>query len=188
MVAANLRPMTNPASYLLVIGEREALAWILRERRMAFPETRRAEVDSLAVGDELLLLTTRGCFHNPTRDRTRVVAQASVTAPVLPLDPPVELVGRTFPRGCDLHLRSLAPYLSGVELAHLVPELAAFPDKANWSIRLRRPLVRLAEHDASVVRTQLAAIADEPRGDVLQEYLDRIKPVISRGMVQHLRK
>jgi hypothetical protein len=53
------------ASYLLVIGEREALAWVLRESRTAFPATRRAEVDRLAVGDELFLLTTRGCFHNP---------------------------------------------------------------------------------------------------------------------------
>jgi hypothetical protein len=46
----------SQASYLLLIGEREALAWILREARMAFPQRRRPEVDNVAVGDELLLL------------------------------------------------------------------------------------------------------------------------------------
>jgi hypothetical protein len=171
--------MGSQASYLLVIGEREALAWILREARMAFPQTRRAEVDSLAVGDELLLLTTRGCFHNPGRDRTRVIGRALVTTPVVPLDPPIELVGRTFTRGCELDITSLAPYLNGVELAEFVPRLNAFPDKANWSIRLRRPLVRLTAHDATLLRQELTPIAHEPPNSALQEYLNKIKPVAS---------
>jgi hypothetical protein len=76
---------------------------------------------------------------------------------------------------------SLAPYLSGVELAHLVPERAAFSDKENWPIRLRRPLVRLTERDATLVRKQLATITEVPPDHVLQEYLDRIKPVASRA-------
>jgi hypothetical protein len=173
--------MESKASYLLVIGEREALAWILREARMAFPQTRRAEVDGLAVGDELLLLTTRGCFHNPTRDRTRVIGRAMVTTPVVPLDPPIELVGRTFTRGCELDFTSLAPYLHGVELADLVPQLRAFPDKANWSIRLRRPLVRLTDQDAALVRRELTPIAHEPPNSALQEYLDKIKPVANQN-------
>lgn len=173
--------MGSPASYLLVIGEREALAWVLRKRRMAFPQTRRSEVDSLAVGDELLLLTTRGCFHNPGRDRTRVIGRASVTTPVVPLDPPVALVGRTFTRGCDLDITSLAPYLTGVELAELVPRLAAFPDKENWSIRLRRPLVRLTERDATLLRGGLGTVAERPPDAALQGYLERIKPVASQA-------
>lgn len=49
---------------------------------MAFPQRRRAEVDALAVGDELLLLTTRSCFHNPERDRTPVIGRAVVTVQV----------------------------------------------------------------------------------------------------------
>lgn len=168
------------ASYLLVIGEREALAWLLRESRMAFPTTRRAEVDRLAVGDELFLLTTRGCFHNPTRDRTRVVGRAVASSPVTRLDPPLELVGRTFTRGCGLQITSLAPYLTGVELADLVPELDAFPDKRTWSIRLRRALVALNQRDAAHLREHLQSVTlsvDAARS----EYLERIRPVRYRS-------
>ncbi|MFW6090784.1 MAG: hypothetical protein ACODAF_02850 [Actinomycetota bacterium] len=168
--------MDSRASYLAVIGEREALAWVLRESRMAFPATRRSEVDRLAVGDELFLLTTRGCFHNPSRDRTRVVGHTVVASPVVLLDPPVELAGRTFPRGCDLQLTALAPYLTGVELGALVPRLDAFPDAATWSIRLRRPLVALSRRDADLVAERLGTVAGPPQSS-LEGYLDRIKPV-----------
>jgi hypothetical protein len=168
--------MSARASYLLVIGEREALAWVLRESRMAFPATRRPEVDRLGVGDELFLLTTRGCFHNPARDRTRMIGRAVVTTPVVPLHPPLELVGRTFPRGCGLEMASLAPYLTGVDLADLVPRLDAFPDKTAWSIRLRRPLVALSGRDPALVRQRLDRVA-RPVDTTRAEYLDRIRPV-----------
>jgi hypothetical protein len=92
-----------------------------------------------------------------------------------------ELVGRTFTRGCDLDITSLAPYLKGVELAELVPQLAAIPDKANWSIRLRRPLVRLSEQDATLLRRALAIGAQRPPGATLEEYLDKIKPVAGQS-------
>jgi hypothetical protein len=169
--------MDRQASYLLVIGEREALAWILRERRMAFPETRRAEVDRLGVGDDLLILTTRGCFHNPSRDRTRVVGTAMVTTSVAPLDSPVAIAGRTFPRGCHLDINALTPYLTGVDLADLIPALESFPDKANWSIRLRRPLVALTEHDAELLHSELKGTAQEPPDSAIRGYLERIRPI-----------
>lgn len=168
--------MDPGASYLAVIGEREALAWVLRESRMAFPATRRSEVDRLSVGDELFLLTTRGCFHNPGRDRTRVIGRAVVATPVVPLDPPVELVGRDFPRACDLQLTALAPYLTGIELRRLVPYLDAFPDSTTWSIRLRRALVPLSERDAELLTERMGDVASAPE-DWLDGYLERIKPV-----------
>lgn len=88
---------TEPAAtYLLILSEREAVAWVLEKERMAFPARRRAEVD------RLILLTTRGCWHNPTRDRTRLIGTAEVTSPVRALDEPVTIAGRDFTRGCDL--------------------------------------------------------------------------------------
>ena len=71
-----------PQNYLLVIGERAALAWVLAEQQMAFPVLRRSQAMALEVGDELLIYTTRGCFHNPTRDAGRVMALASVATSV----------------------------------------------------------------------------------------------------------
>ena len=73
--------MAEPGGHLLVIGEREALVWVLSEQRMAFPAHRAAEAVALAPGGLLLIYTTRGCFHNPTRDRGRVVRERRWRAP-----------------------------------------------------------------------------------------------------------
>lgn len=165
--------MRDTRSYLLVIGEREALAWVLRESRMAFPPTRRAEVDRLSPGDELLIFTTRGCWHNPTRDRGRVIGRATVTSPVVVYDQAVEIAGREFTRGCGIEVHGLAPVGDGVELAPLVPRLEAFPSGNGWGIRLRRPLLELPAADAELLRNHLAALARDP-GVVTRGYLDRV--------------
>jgi hypothetical protein len=165
------------ASYLLVIGEREALAWILRESRMAFPATTRREVDRLRVGDTLFLLTTRGCFHNPGRDRTRVIGRATVTSEVAPLDPVPHIAGRDFPRGCDLEIYSLTPYLEGVELAPLVPRLGAFAGSTAWGMRLSRPLVLLSGGDDEVQIDRALRCVERSPDDVTPDYLARIRPV-----------
>jgi len=160
------------ASYLLVLGERRAIAWVLSEQRMAFPRTPRPEVNRLAPGDELLIYTTRGAFKNPTRDRGRIVGRAVVTSPVTELDPPVEFGERSFPRGCDLRIDSLAPWGTGPELGPLAPRLAAFPKPEAWSAYLRRPLVPLTPDDARLLAVELAAVAG-PRTDNLPGYLAR---------------
>jgi len=69
---------------------------------MAFPATRRSDVERLTVGDRLLLLTTRGCWHNPTRNRIRVIGEAEVATQVHAYDEPVTVAGREFTRGCEL--------------------------------------------------------------------------------------
>lgn len=149
-------------TYLTVIGDRVALAWVLTSGRMAFPATRRPEIEALEKGDELLLLTTRGCFRNPTRDRTRVIGLAVLRSAVTKVDQPIELIGRTFDRVCDIESKSLAPVLSGVELAPLVERLDAFPNKSAWSMWLRRPLLALPPGDANRLRTLLDKVAIEP--------------------------
>ena len=83
-----------PASYLVIIGDREPLAWVLSNQRMAFPGHRAQEVSALREGDEMLLYATRGCFRNPTRDRGRVIGRATATSVVRKLDPPLRLGGR----------------------------------------------------------------------------------------------
>jgi hypothetical protein len=87
--------------YLLVIGEAAALAWVLAEQRMAFPAFRRSEVMKLAIGDELFIYTTRECFHNPTRDVSRVIGLANVTSEVRDLDEPVVFGSAATPQ--DVH-------------------------------------------------------------------------------------
>lgn len=142
-------------SYLLVIGDAAPLAWLLRRERMAFPALRRSQAAALEIGDELFIYTTRGCFHNPTRDRGRVMGLALVGSDVHNLDEPVVFGERRYTSGCTLDIQGVAPLRDGVELGPLVPQLHAFPDPRTWSIRLRRPLVLLDDHDSALLKREV---------------------------------
>jgi len=169
------------AHYLLVIGDREALGWVLTEQRMAFPDFRRAEVRALAVDDVLFLYTTRGCFGNPTRDRGRVIAIGRVRSAVVELDEPVELANRRFPVGCDIEITEATAFSDGVELAPLVPELDAFTGAHDhWSVRLRRPLLRLTPRDADLLERRLAEHTRHPLDQVLPQYARWWQPAAAR--------
>lgn len=168
--------MADRSSHLLVIGEREALAWILRERRIAFPAGRGPTTKDLVAGDELFLVTTRGCYHNPARDRTLVIGIASAISNAEELTRPVEVAGRSFPWGCDIELTSLAPRGRGVEMARMVDDLDVFPKKHAWAATLRRAVVTLPPGDAPLLRRGLT---DEAGGLLpsIASYLETIRPV-----------
>jgi hypothetical protein len=142
-------------SYLLVIGDAEPLAWVLAEQRMAFTEGRRSQAAALEIGDELFIYTTRGCFRNPARDRSRVAGLALVKSDVHDLAEPVVFAERRYTLGCALDIQGIAPLRDGVELSPLVPQLHAFPDERTWSVWLRRPLLRLDEHDTALLKREL---------------------------------
>ncbi len=158
-------------SYLLVLGERDAIVWVLRGQRMAFPATSRAQVARLDVGDELFLYATRGAWHKPTRDRGRLIGHATVASPVRALDRPIEVAGRDFHSTCELTIDGVVPYPDGLELQPLVARLDAFPKPETWSIYLRRTLRELSESDARLLREKLrpllttreAALSTYPR-------------------------
>jgi hypothetical protein len=150
------------AAHLLILGDRDALKWVLRNERMAFEVHRRNDVSRLAVGDTLLIYTTRGCFHNPTRDRGRVIGRAVVTSPVESLQDSVVVMDREFKLGCTFELVALAPRDEGVVLADLVPRLGAFPNKRAWSARMRRPLLTLPPMDAALIEREFGQLVGEP--------------------------
>lgn len=148
-------------AYLLIVGDRDALGWILTASRTAFPSRNRAEVSALRAGDRLYLYTTRGCFKNPTRDRGRVIGTATVSSAVVALDDVPSFGGRTFPVGCQLRLGPVAPLHHGVDLAPIAPSLDAFARLgSNWSIGLRRPLVALKGSDAARLEGLLRPVVD----------------------------
>jgi hypothetical protein len=154
------------AAHLLILGERDALRWVLRTERMAFEGHRGNDVTRLAVGDTLFLYTTRGCYRNPTRDRGRVIGRAIVTSPVEPLEESVVVMDREFSLGCTFNLVALAPRHEGVVLADLVPRLVAFPIKRAWSARMRRPILTLPPKDAALIERELAALVREPSSTI----------------------
>ncbi|MBE3011893.1 hypothetical protein IL992_22220 [Microbispora sp. NEAU-D428] len=172
--------MKEPSSYLLILGDRQAIAWVLREQRMAFPPTVRSEITQVRPGDELLIYTTRGAYRNPTRDRGRIIGRAVVTTEVRRLDQPVHIAGRDYPTGCDLRIDRLAPWGSGVELQPLVARLDVFPNPAAWSIMLRRALLRLPADDAVLLRDLLAPLTGS-RDANLSGYLAQDRPPVSQS-------
>jgi hypothetical protein len=155
--------------YLVVLGDRDAIAWVLYEQRMAFPATRRPELERLADGDRLFLYATRGAWHNPTRDRGRIIGTATVAGPLRRRAEPIEIAGMQFHSECSLHVDGVVPYPGGVELQPLVPKLAAFPKPHAWSVYLRRALVALPEHDAALLERAVTPLLD-PREMALPTY------------------
>jgi hypothetical protein len=140
--------------FMLVIGDREPLAWILTNERMAFSRSR----SELAEGDRLFLYATRGCFRNPVRNRGRVIGEARVAGSVNLLPEPIVFGEKAFPFGCDLQITGLAARNTGPELRDMVSKLHRFPDPQTWSAQLRRVLVPLDAHDAAIVHNELAPL------------------------------
>lgn len=145
-------------SHLLILGDRDAIAWVVSRKRMAFTADRaRAASAAVRAGDELFLYATRGAFHNPTRDRGRVFGRAAARAAVEELARPVLLVGREFTHGFAFELDALAPPRLGVDISQLIPSLTTFPNKTGWATSLRRPLLTLTAEDAQLIRKRLKA-------------------------------
>jgi hypothetical protein len=67
--------------------------------------------------------------------------------------------------------------MEGVEIAPLVPQLAAFPNKAAWRVRMRTTLLPLDSGDASLLRSRLKRLA-RPPDETRDAYL-RLKPAPS---------
>ncbi|MGA4851328.1 hypothetical protein ACOBQB_35675 [Streptomyces sp. G5(2025)] len=155
------------ATHLIIIGDREPLAWVLENQRMAFPAGRTTGLPQ--KGDEVLLYTTRGCYRNPGRDRGRIMGLATVTSEVAALPAPVSFGGRDFTAGCTLRVHGLAPRHQGVILAELVAQLQVFPDPKTWSVRMRRASLGLPESDADLLRRELQPTL-RPCGAVLGQY------------------
>jgi hypothetical protein len=157
-------------AYLLVIGDREALAWILTEERMAFvSRAPTGAISELRQGDRLYLYSTRGCFKNPTRDRGRVMGEAQIETEVAALSSPIELAGREFHTGCSLAIKSLAAPHEGPELGALAHSMHLFRVPDRWSAYVRRTLVRLDNHDDRLLKQRLDRVAVSP-SEVLDAY------------------
>jgi hypothetical protein len=142
-------------NFLLVIGDREPLAWILTQERMAFPAHRARQAAELSVGDTLFMYTTRGCFHYPHRHMGHVIGEATVKSTVAALDNPVQFDAKDFPLGCDLQIAGVVERGQGPVLADLVDELHLFPTSRGWMTRLRNVLVPLDIHDAQFLHREL---------------------------------
>jgi hypothetical protein len=159
------------AAHLFVVSDARALAWILRESRLAFGQRRLRTVQDLRPGHRIVLYTTQRCFGKLSKtSRPLVIGEAVLTSAVTILEKPYTLDERTFPLGCTIELVCLAPRSSAPDFLKLVPRLNAF--KGSWYLRLRSAPVPLNDHDYRVISDELARTALEPAG-VLTEYVSQ---------------
>jgi hypothetical protein len=149
-------------SFLVILNDRKAVAWVIKEERMAFPSTRTSQADRLSPGDRLFIYTTRGCFGSPTNDRGRVIGLAHVASKPRRLPNTLVIAERGYTSVVDLDLVGLAPFRTGVELHTLVDHLAVFPKKHAWSAVLRTTLLALPPSDAKLLTRHLDRVAESP--------------------------
>lgn len=156
------------ATSLLVISDREPLAWLLRTASFAIPAARARSAP--ALGDTLLLYTTRGCYRNPTRDRGLVIGVARVTSEPRALPEPVTFGDREYRIGLSLDFRGVCPVHEGVELGGLRGELDLLPDEGPWSYRMRRSVIPLSDRDATLIQEHLEPLL-RPVSEVIDGYV-----------------
>jgi hypothetical protein len=171
-------------SHLLVLAEVTALAWVLAEQRMAFSAHSRSSAMTLEMEDELFLYTTRGCYHNPTRDRGRIIGIAAVKSAIRDLPEPVVFGERRYISGCSLSIEEIASFRNGLEFGPMVSDLHTFSGARNWGMSLRRPLVVLDPRDASRLRREVAPYL-QPRDRCIDAYLEaarrRSRAIVKSG-------
>lgn len=152
---------------LLVISDREPLAWLLRTSSFAIPAARAESAPR--PGTTLLLYTTRGCYRNPGRDRSLAMGMAQVTSHPRRLRGPVTFRGHEYVIGLDLDLQGVCRVHEGVQLGPLQGRLELLPPEGPWSYPLRRSVVPLSDPDATLIREPLVSLL-RPVSEVLPAY------------------
>lgn len=172
---------TLHAPHLAVLGDREALGWVLTEERIAFPEPRyQNQLRAFERGDTLYLYATRGCFKNPTRDKGRVIGRATLTGAMTRAPEPVVFGQRAMPYVAPIDVESLTEVGEGVDLSQLAERLSCFPKSKSWSVYLRRSVVPLSVDDGALLDHALAGIAGTRRSH-LEGYQARARMGQGRG-------
>jgi hypothetical protein len=99
---------------------------------------------------------------------------ANVATRVRDLAEPVVFDEHRYTSGCALTIQGVAPLRKGVELSSLVTKLHVFPNTVTWGMQLRRTLVPLDEHDATILKRYLVTLL-EPLNHHLDAYLQVAK-------------
>ena len=134
--------------WLVVVGEREALRWIVKNKRMAFREY--INTSEIAARDEMAVYVTRGAFHTPTRDQSQVLALGQFAS--RPTPRPVTILGESYPTSVGLRLSQVLPEREGMPFKPLVPKMRFIKKKSGWAAYLRRSLVRITDEDMATIK------------------------------------
>lgn len=124
------------------------MEWVIEHGRMAVGP----RVKSLpGPGERVVLYTSRGAFHNPTRDRAQVIGLGITTDE--PAQRRLVIAGTPYARSFGVDIEVLAEPRHGLDFASLVPRLDFITKKKSWGGALRRPVVRISDRDYRTIET-----------------------------------
>jgi hypothetical protein len=145
--------------WVVVLGERGGVAWVLNESRMAWTEASSRRADRIQVSDMCALYITRGAYHNPTRDEGQLIAVGTMSSPPSRLARPVVIAGKTFVTACDLQITTRLPEREGVSVRPLVGQLSFVRRKDVWGQYFRSGLIEVSSEDFEVMAHAVRAAA-----------------------------
>jgi hypothetical protein len=154
-----VRRYGRPVPWMIILGDCDAIAWVLSNGRMAVNGRVAALPDP---GERVALYVTRGAYRNPTRDRAQIIGLAQVTEP--PEISEVVVAGRSYAKSFGLRFDDVAEPRAGLPFEPLVPRLRFIGNKASWGGAVRRPVVRLSEADFRVIEEAYRAHRSQRRG------------------------
>jgi hypothetical protein len=152
-------PEDEPGYWVWVFGEIVALRWVVEHQRMLFADHQQRRLTTMRAGGRAVLYTSRGAFHNPTRDEARLVGLATVQAAPTPADQPVAFGDRQFTWACPISIDLLLPERTGASVRDLVPTLDLVKKPHAWSSYFRQSPVKVSEADFERMVTALTAHA-----------------------------
>jgi hypothetical protein len=117
---------------------------------MACPTSAAPQARRTTQGDRAVLYTTRGAYHNPTRDEVRLVGVATVTGSCEPAEV-LEIAGREFAWACPITVALLLPDRQGPRVRELAARLDRVKRPEAWGGYFRSSPVEVNEHDWSVL-------------------------------------
>lgn len=166
-------------SHLLVLGHPAGLAWVIANGQMAFNDGRLVQARKLQIDDRLLLYASMRALTKFRAKRGLLVGEASVSSQIRQLPEPVTVGTASYRHVVDFSLQRLAPLGEGIELAAHLDDLELFPEPKSWTSQIRRTVVPLSEHDASLLAARLAPIAVDPI-HALEQYQQLMAPIDTR--------
>ena len=160
----------TPRPFLLILGDVDELAYVLREHRLAFAPRRRIP---LTRGDIVFLYTSRRIFRTPSTGRGLIIGRAEIISDIEKFGSGLRIADRIYTAGCRLVITGLVPLGEGVELRQIVDELETFhPHPMRWAFRLYSSFLQLSPKDASVIEEKIQPLLQDP-GFVSQAYITR---------------
>ncbi|MDV8015621.1 hypothetical protein R4P70_30315 [Rhodococcus sp. IEGM 1241] len=150
------------ATHLVVLGNAEAVRWVLKNQRMAFSEVGRRTASRLSRGDTLVFYAGVKCWPalgGKVRPKAGImIGSAVVLTEVARLRTAAQVGGRKFEYGCEVFFERLAALGSGLSISDVKNDLELTAGRANYGQVLRRTPILLSSADTALLSARLESV------------------------------